>query len=66
MKKRIKVITVTADRQVTRHESPKPSTETRIRQLLTELGLNAQEFHQQARMRMFTRMAGHKHLGIGS
>lgn len=66
MKKRIKVITVTADRQITRHESPKPSTETRIKQLLTELGMNAQEFHQQARMRMFTRMSSHKFLGMNS
>ncbi len=61
-----KILTVTADRQVTRHESPKPSTDSRIRQLLTELGMNAQEFHSAARMRMFTRMAGHKYLGIGS
>lgn len=66
MKKRIKVITVTADRQITRHESPKPSVDSRIKQLLTELGMNAQEFHQQAKFRMFTKMSTHKFLGMNS
>jgi|688.fasta_scaffold1669564_1 hypothetical protein len=61
-----KIITVTANGQVTRHESPKPSADSRIKQLLADLGMNAQEFHSAARMRMFTRMAGHKYLGIGS
>ena len=50
--------------QVIRIESPKPSAQSRINQLLNALGIDANDYKQSASFRYYNRLANNKHLGI--
>ena len=50
--------------QVTRTSPVTVSTQSRINQLLSALGIDANEYKQSASLRFYNRLANHKHLGI--
>ena len=61
-RKAIKVASVTRDGVVTK--TNKVSTQTRINQLLTALGIDADEYKERASLRLYSRMVQHQYLGI--
>jgi len=61
--KATKILTV-KNGQVTRVETPKPSAQSRINQLLNALGIDPNEYKQSASFRYYGRLANNKHLGI--
>ncbi len=58
-----KVLTATATGEVTKYENKK-STNTRINELLTALGIDKDTFNFQLKNRTFNKMYSHKYLGF--
>jgi len=61
-RKAIKVASVTRDGAVTK--TNKVSTHARINQLLTALGIDADDYRERASLKLYSRMAQHPVLGI--
>ena len=65
MKTATKVCSVSTTGRVRKTTAYKQSTQSRINQLVRELGIDAQAYKLQASLRLYTKMSTHATLGVG-
>jgi outer membrane receptor for Fe3+-dicitrate len=59
-----KIVSASAQGRYRKTTAVRQSTDSRIQQLLRELGMDVREYKVKASFRMYERMSTHKYLGI--